>query len=681
MSEVFKYRKNVILIFLLLIVVFFIVASIVSNPRTTNVYKLYPAEAAGVTFQNFNFGVVLVLVLEYLFITFLGYSLISPFFVSLRDSRFITKFIASFFVGHLCCMAVIRFVSIFFSYTNSYFAILIFLFAIILFLHRKSIFSIAKGSMPKLVIPSKRSLNLELLIGGGFLFLLFCLLILQITQHYYYWSGHGPKEYAIWLDFWAPNSATSVYSGLKPSTFNLEQPSFPIILQHADDLVFHYFLTLPFVNMSQRFFAVLPWWITLGLMKISLAAFFYLCFRKLKCRFWNSWIYTMFLVLGTTSLLPYKYYLLYDSVNPIFLSAAPGRIVGIAAVILFVVINALQGKTLSRISMLMWGLLSFGLTLTVISNSLWFIAASIFILAIFLFGNVSGSYESHLILKRKAWAGAIVAVFSLLLTVLLYVFPFENKHFYTLRLFSSVLVFLFGMISVGVCLFSLQKQKIRVNKSFKQRYLVRFFIIILASVFSLGIFSNIFVNKEKVKGLLSKIPGVQEKIAFWTMKKIDLSVKFEVGDFRTFNGYDEGPSYQYEFERGGMYFIAFCGLIMVIILFAFRNYLEAFYQNRLVLRRDDFLFNILIFFVCLLPIIFLMMSFVNTGVTFMKSRFLEVPMHVIVFISLYFIDRFLKKRYKIFFCGILIIYSIVPVLATQRLIQLYQNFILFLNLL
>ena len=84
-----------------------------------------------------------------------------------------------------------------------------------------------------------------------------------------------------------------------------------------------------------------------------------------------SIIAAIFMFLGTTSLNPTKYFLLFDSSNLLFFTVHAGRIVGIGLIVFIVTELILINQNKDRLPLSVLVLSAFGLTATSISNAVW----------------------------------------------------------------------------------------------------------------------------------------------------------------------------------------------------------------------------------------------------------------------------------------------------------------------
>jgi len=73
-----------------------------------------------VNLENFTIKTIAVLCVNYLIVSLFGLSLIRSFFKDIKGAQFLNKCIASFCIGYLCTVGLVRVLSIFVDYSAIY---------------------------------------------------------------------------------------------------------------------------------------------------------------------------------------------------------------------------------------------------------------------------------------------------------------------------------------------------------------------------------------------------------------------------------------------------------------------------------------------------------------------------------------------------------------------------------
>jgi hypothetical protein len=262
------------------------------------------------------------------------------------------------------------------------------------------------------------------------------------------------------------------------------QPAhFPLIPKHYDDLIFHYFL-LPH---PVSFDPIVSWWLTLALVKVSMLAFLFLLFRQIGAGRMLAAAFALYLFLGTPSLWPTKYYLLFDSANFFYFTAHAGRIVGVGLIFLIAADLLRDPRTKRHMSISAFVLLGLGITATSISNAAWLLVFSVWgTLAAWFYQTPAQNGE-----LRQARDGTLLCALALASFALLYGLPFKGEMFYALRLAAVAAVAAFWLMRA----FSLQSAMAAVLGAVRRQHprsclSMRVFIVaILAGIIVLG---NVF---------------------------------------------------------------------------------------------------------------------------------------------------------------------------------------------
>jgi hypothetical protein len=261
-------------------------------------------ESEPVTFVGIGARVVGLWLFNYLLTAFLGFRLVSqlPYFRS--QPRVLTAF-SGFFLGYLGVTALSRVASSIVPLPHDDFLTVILILSAAFLLRRPR----------EAKIECLRAVALTLVVAAVVIFGL--ALLQQIFFGDFRWVGHGHNQYAIFMNQWGREGFL-----------------FPIFNQHYDEFVFHHFLSGLFV--PQNFNTLVPWWITLALNKASVFVFFAMVARAFGLTLIDAVLAAVFVFLGTLSLFPARYDLLFDSANPLFYVVHSGRLLGAPALLYFI---------------------------------------------------------------------------------------------------------------------------------------------------------------------------------------------------------------------------------------------------------------------------------------------------------------------------------------------------------
>lgn len=597
--------------------------------------------AIPINFTVVTYGSLPFLAVNYLIIALFGYLIAYPFFVRLGVFPVI-QFIASFFVGYLCVIPLIRVLSIIIPYNYIYLPCIAIILVYIYFqLSRRANYPLLRFFRFRSVTETKRNLYILLV----FVFVLFLsVLLLQIYQVDFKWFGHANVN--PFLDIWR--------------IIGLEH--FPIVTQHYEDLILHYFLT---IGLSESLPSVMPWWLSLALLKVSLFVLLYAFFRKLGAGFCLSVVSCIYMMIGTTSILPNKYYLLFEYANPLYFLAVSSRVIGIAFFI-FMILYGLYETNKNRLSKLYFILAGAGLTAITIPNVFWVV---IFYFLTVLFKHYYNNFYDirNTQLRNIEYASGKTVIYnSIFSSLLLYGLPFDAAWAHLLRFFLIILICILLSERLIPRLFIFFKKKSIWPEDFKitSRLLVILILSVIAGVMFLG---NVFVLNGLSKKLFQALGHIFGRIYFGVLFPPVSFGTFSFGDFRNLYA---GSSYNW----GIMQFAANYGGILLMILVS--DYLYSKNANAIG-RKEYVLYEIFLIASGLLPILlwftdFLGLMSVNT---WNKTRFIELPVYYIIFYFLFSLSRFLRAKAKIIAIIILLIYSVIPFLATERHKQICANYL------
>jgi len=593
---------------------------------------------------------------NYFFVIFFGSMLVKPFFSDTTFKYSLGTFLASFFIGYTSLLGIIRVYSLICPYEHIYWPVFITELLITIFLLNKyQLFQIQKRVLQA---NNVKEIILNNFLWGILLLVFVCtVLMLQVRQWNFAWVGHGTYQYAYLIEEWQ----------------NKPPLHFPFIEKHYDELIFHYFLSSP----AQLFYdPILPWWVTLGLIKTSLLAFLFFAFRKLNISFFFSLLFSLFMFIGTSSLIPTKYYMLFDSANFLYFTAHSGRIVGIGIMLMLIVDAILERSSKNSLPLLTLILIGLGITATSISNALWLLVLyPILVITVIFFQNYRQENltagDDHL--NNNIKLGTILCFLAVITLFLMYGLPFKSAITYHLRTLSVFLVIeLFLWIYFSKLRFFFLNIK---NSWDKHRNILLQAIVLLGAIlFGIIFLGNMFVeNPLRASAMknLGKIVGETNiqllPIFKWTGLEPHQTGTFAIGDHREMSDANE-------YCQGLHKFAAYYGWILILII------LTNFLFNKGLKRKDFYTYtDFILYEIFLLSVVglvscFFFTDFIDFGSrAWLKTRFLEWPVYSIMFISFYFFNRVCSRYQKALGAAILIIYMIVPFLATEHPRQIKEN--------
>lgn len=440
--------------------------------------------------------------------------------------------------------------------------------------------------------------------------LLLVLLVMQVFLVDFQWNGHGPHQYS---NEWAA----------------LAKHRLPIISQHYDEWIYHSFLIQPFGLLAS---SILPWWVTLGMMKISIAAFVWLCFCIAGTSRWMAWLGTAFIALGTSSILPDRYFLLFDSANPIFYSVHSGRAVALPMVLLFLL--WLKSPALPKTPGSL--LVGAGMVATSFSNWLWLAPMKLFDQ---ISQNAGKSYQS---LER-------LAVVAFLLPPVFYISPAKLAF---LNLALVLLLYFLILKTLGV---KRSWKSIKLKEIWRKNKL--FLLAFGGSVLLLGNLFSKALGKPLSKLIrldFKEIHGTSLRLQGWPdLIKDNREIKELPYNFN---------SYCYSLAD----FITCYGAFMCLVILAWSVSKS---------KGSEWGRKWLVFFMLAWPAFFFLGDFVgHTQRAWILSRFLEVPYYAMLFTSIYLIDQYARPHVRKVVAILMIVYILGPTVGTERPRQWLANF-------
>lgn len=222
-----------------------------------------------------------------------GYLLVNPMWTRINAS-FLTKFVGSFVPGYLAVCAIARLSTLFFPHLFAPILIVTIEIVLILLLarhQRRLLITLIQGEFKK-----------RHWIEASIILVIFFLCLTEgIQWGYHYLTSDGTGFFLTYLEKTLPL---------------LDMKShFPIVDQHADEILYNYPLLFTFykTHNPQVFF-----WFLNAVGRLSMGFLFFLLFRYYRLSNTYSIAATLFLFFGTNSLNPFKYLLIFDGVNPLF---------------------------------------------------------------------------------------------------------------------------------------------------------------------------------------------------------------------------------------------------------------------------------------------------------------------------------------------------------------------------
>lgn len=635
--------NNILSLFIIITICVF---ACISNPPVYQIFKVTHMLNESVKFAEFTTKPLCLLIFTYFVTGFLGYGLIYSMVSDIHAPK-LTKIFAGFLFGYVGILFPARIITFYLTGINCYISIICVSLTV-------GFFSIKNYKPQNTHIDSANKYSSswinELYIIIFAIFFVISALLLQVEQGEFAWVGHGTNQYAYLLKEWTQ-------MGMK---------HFPLIFQHYDELLYHFFATIFYIN---DFDSIIPWWFTLALIKLSIVSFIYLFFRKLKIDVKSSLVFCLFIILGTSSVLLFKYYLLFDASNPLFFTVHSGRIVGIGVVLyiilMFLTIVREEDVKTNYFTLVFLG---FGIAGTSLSNAAWVIM----ILTLLCFIKK----EPFLLQLHKKLPCVInndlsfLSIIPIIIIVLILIQPFSNKLISQHKAILYLFIYLISMFYCTKLLVNYWRtlHAKDCNNNFKN--ILPLLIFIATTIISLAFFGNIisfqiYKNFPNFANMfLHEIPP--QLISTGSLvEDVDWKWGTLLGDYREFGHYLYNNVYE---------FIAYYSIFLIACMSCYILLKNRMLQIKFFNTEDRILLIILLFSLIVMPGLFIFMNYLAFGSrAWIKSRFIEIPIYLIICICLYFANRFLKKKeLSILLIG-LIIYSITPFFATQRPIQMLKN--------
>ncbi|MEX0717353.1 MAG: hypothetical protein WD066_12235 [Planctomycetaceae bacterium] len=623
--------------------------------RDARMYLFETPHASGVTFDGVNLAALAWLAANYALTAWLGYALVAPFFRGVAVSRPV-RLVAAFLPGYLAVIAVARVLALVFGsvlLSGALYAVI----AGIVYSRLQASRSGENGDRTLAAGEStggRRDARTILFLAGSVLFVA-AVLMLQIFQNYMFWVGHGTQQYAIHLEKWGGMGLLH---------------SFPIVLQHYDELLYHYAIAWPLIG---RFDPILPWWSTLALVKWSAWAAIFASLRALRVAHWPAVAFSTFFLLGTFFPPGLEYYLMFDSANPLAMCAHSGRIAGVV-IVLMLVADQCRSDRPGRLDRFALAILALGLTATSLSNSLWLLAITA-ALTLPLSGAMTPSDRWS---RRELFASSACVLAAAAICPLLYALPFDSP-FVKLRL---ALVAAPAGVWGGVLLVEQWRAAHR-EADWKAALRARFrrlaVPVLAASLVGLVLLGNLYAGGPR--NGFSMLMKIVFGAAGLPLGEERLEGEMSAGNWSDLGDHRELDVFPETYALNGPYFVAYYGLLLAMMLAANRRLALRVRAGRRIGRRNRLLHRLFVSAVVSLPVLFFFIDFIGVGQRAgIKLRFLEIPTYLIVFLFCVFASRFARRSRKLIVAAA-IAYSIAPFLGTERPRQIQANFELFVELL
>lgn len=563
------------------------------------------------------------LVFCYVVVMLFGHALFGSFWTKWASGNPLARLFGAFFVGYLAVVSLARLFSLFIDSRKLHVLILVVMSATIFISTMKSdIGNFRKNWDRKVVV---WCIAASLFITAA--------LLLQVYQFDFTWHSHLGVP----------------LSELQHNSKALNTPFFPITFNYYDTALFHYVITYP---LADKIHVILPWWITLTIIKLSVFIFIYGIFCKIGMASDISLTSTVFLFFGTVSPIITRYYLLFDYGNPLFQESDISRIVGFAAFLIVVIIVADQQYKASYIAVCLFSIATASI---VTSHTAWIVMAWLFVW--FFAGDSDITRPASLCLDR------FVCLSSVLAWTILFALPFNG--YYVVRLIFCIIPVVTWLVRYFV---NLEYFNWRLDRKSITA------IAALASItFGLIFLGNIFIYNPLAKAFYSTYNIPSFSLYGTQGAKSVYSGNYSLGDFRDI--YRMGLHAQ--FVSGNVGFFCFYGGILIMILFS-QYWRQKSWKESPPDRMSKMLHEFFLVMVISLPLLFFFMNFINIGETaWYKIRFSQIP---IIYIEFYFLFTISKAEFmrlkttRSITIGILLLLCTLPFFATQRLEQMCENF-------
>lgn len=601
-------------------------AWIVADPCATyGVFRFAPPDSSDVTLAGLQFSHLVLFGAAWLVTGWFGYALSWRWFREV-SAPFVLKAASSFAIGYLACLPILRLLSLAASGPPLYLVALLLLSGAGLLLLAPAF---REARAPVRAAPA----TLLLASGLALAFLLF--LVIQVFQGDFVWVGHGRLQYAFFLH------------RLREQT---PGAPFPILTLHYDELLYAHLLTSP---AALSFDAILPMWMTLALNKVSAASLLFCVFRRLDVSVLSASLGTAFLTFGTFSLNPLKYLLLFDSSNPLGYAVHSGRVVAIPLALLclaeFLGKPGERGRTIGGITLLLMGA---GLSATSVSNlaglgALW--AAGTLLSA----GGAGGWASDPRTLRALAAAAFAVPALSYALI------PHAGAPGFLFAPYFAALAAFLAPHAAAALRAPRESLLPRLKPALLFAAGAGAGLLLLGNIWADNPVSRQLLGLARSLGALADL-GVEYPQGFERIEPVPTRLFVDARETHAFS----------EYSRSAVHFMGYYGLLFAGVFWAFRLLRPA--PEPGPARLHGLLLAIL---AAGLPLCFFFMDFVRSlNRQWVKSRFLEVPVYGILFLVLVAADRLGTERQRRAARIGCLAFVVLPILATGRLRQWWENY-------
>lgn len=634
-------------------IIIFAIVAFITDPAVYRVFLFIPPGVGGMSFSGFSIKSVLLILFTHSVFALLGYTITTALIPSLfRNTHFITHLVSSYFVGYIAIIPIIRVLSFGLNFSYIYYATIPVVLAVCAFyLTRDNI----KSEIRTFGYFNSSTILPQTLLLIVFSIMLFLLLMIQVYQADFFWSGH--QTYLKYFQQWEARE------------------HFPVITQHYGEMIISFMVQ----SLNHSYKPLINWWVSLGMVKLSVWVFFYVLINHIISSKPSALIFSTYLLIGTSSILPSKYYLLFSGSNPIAYNAYAGKAISEALPLLLIGVigaalirNSDGERPNARLSgsLPLLVLLMLGVSATVITNMFW----------IFVLGMLGVVFHMrHKVARPFSSSENVMMIsliyFSVFVSLILYGIPFNLPEAINAR------IILVGVILSGAILFSiititnlvLGSREASEPTQWSQLQLMA--AGILSGLFGLLFFGNLIITNPLGETFIAGLSGIFGNIDITGMDINERNLKsLSFGDYRELGAWNE-------FNKSLGHFIANYGAILGAALIGAcifeRN------KKRIIStdRESYILFGILTMCTVALPIFLLLMDFNDSANrTWDKSVFLQIPVAMIFFTTLCLIFRVGRRWEKLTANIYMLTFVVTPLIATERIEQISENFLLFMRL-
>ncbi len=273
--------------------------------------------------------------------------------------------------------------------------------------------------------------------------------------------------------------------------------------------------------------------------------------------------------------------------------------------------------------------------------------------------------------------GTLLCYLVVMSSLLMYSLPFNETWAYHVRLALIFCVFLLLVLRTLPKLFFLLSHQ----KECPPRILRSILLFAIAAIAGLLFLGNMFTPNHLSRIFLNFIGKMFGETSLHTLTegdnqgtRVEIST-LSIGDYREMGTFNE-------YCHGLLPFSSYFGGILVFILIVNYLFKTADHHHLKLTEFDASLYEIFLLCAGSLPFLFFFMDFLAFGTrAWVKSRFLEIPVTIIIFTFLYFVQRAGNKITQFIVGALLIIYIVVPVIGSNRPSQWQHNLRIFNELL